>query len=196
MLTSISPVGESGRGQHWGLTVTTYVVGSVLGGAVVGTIAGGLGATVFGWLADRAAFVILGLAAAGGLFTDATRPQSLPTWHRQVNEQWLGRYRGWVYGSGYGFQLGLGMVTIVTSSLVYVAFVAALLTRSVMTATAVGAVFGLARALPLLSMWRMNTTAALALRHRKLDALRGPVARVTHVLLAVTILVTVLGAVV
>ena len=34
-----------------------------------------------------------------------------------VHEQWLTRYRGWVYGVGFGAQLGFGLVTIITSAM-------------------------------------------------------------------------------
>ena len=33
---------------------------------------------------------------------------------------WLGRYRSWVYGLGFGVQLGAGVTTVVVSSAVYV----------------------------------------------------------------------------
>ena len=36
-----------------------------------------------------------------------------------MNEEWLTSYRGWVYGAGFGAQLGTGVVTIVTSPIVY-----------------------------------------------------------------------------
>ncbi len=52
---------------------------------------------------------------------------SLPSWHRQVDEAWIGRYRGWVVGVGFGAQLGFGVVTIVTSSTTYAVVVLGLL---------------------------------------------------------------------
>ena len=39
--------------------------------------------------------------------------RTVPGPRRQVDERWLDRYRGWVYGVGYGSQLGLGIVTVV-----------------------------------------------------------------------------------
>ena len=30
----------------------------------------------------------------------------LPSHTRQVNEAWLDEYRGWVYGGGFGWQIG------------------------------------------------------------------------------------------
>jgi hypothetical protein len=93
----------------------------------------------------------------------------LPTVRRQVNEDWLVRYRGWVCGVGFGFQLGLGVVTIVTSATVYVVFVLALLSASPAGGCALGAAFGLVRALPLLTMRRVNSPARLNSAHRRMQ---------------------------
>ena len=45
----------------------------------------------------------------------------------KVNERWLDEYRGWVYGLGYGAQLGVGVTTVVSSAGTYVAMAAAFL---------------------------------------------------------------------
>ena len=47
-------------------------------------------------------------------------PQAAPGPRRQVNERWLDEYRGWVYGLGFGAQLGLGVTTVITSAATYV----------------------------------------------------------------------------
>lgn len=147
MLGSITPLGERGRNRRWGITVTTYLVGSVLGGVTIAGALGALGATIGlgAWsvgarLGALAAAVAMGLAAdlhLGGL--------RLPTIHRQVNEDWMVRYRSWVYGLGFGFQLGLGVVTIVTTSAVYAMLVASLLSGSAVAGALIGGVFGLVR---------------------------------------------------
>ena len=93
--------------------------------------------------------------------SSAQRGSRLPTNHRQVNERWLDEYRGWVYGLGYGFQLGLGVVTIVTSAATYLTFVAAFLCHSVLGGLAIGLTFGLVRALPVLLTAPVRTPAAL-----------------------------------
>ena len=43
MLTSITPLGEQGRGNRWAVTTTAYAVGCLLGGAVTGVALGSLG---------------------------------------------------------------------------------------------------------------------------------------------------------
>ncbi|HSK98388.1 MAG TPA: hypothetical protein VK891_17305, partial [Euzebyales bacterium] len=85
----------------------------------------------------------------------------LPTWHRQVDERWLTTYRGWVYGAGFGAQLGLGVVTIVASAATYAMLAAALLSASWRTGLVIGAVFGAVRSLPLLLMARVRSAGHL-----------------------------------
>jgi hypothetical protein len=80
---------------------------------------------------------------------------------RQVNDDWLTEYREWVYGGGFGFQLGLGVVTIVTTATVYVTFGLAFLTASLPAGLVVGAVFGLTRASPLVLATRVRGPAQL-----------------------------------
>src|SRR5438309_5062498 len=118
MLSSITPLGERGRGVSWGRTVTAYVAGSTLAGAVLGAVLGYAG----GWLPASSAWAaLLGAACLVGLAAERGFAGShLPTIGRQVDVAWLGIYRGWVYGAGYGLQLGLGVGTIVVSSAIYV----------------------------------------------------------------------------
>lgn len=167
MLASITPLGERGRGMRWGRTIVAYVVGSVLGGAAVGGLLGGFGALlpVRPGSTVTAVLVAVTCLLAGGLDLGE---RVLPTLHRQVNEDWLHRYRGWVYGAGFGFQLGLGVVTIVTTATVYATLVLAVLTWSVGGGLAVGATFGLVRALPVLAAVRVTTPDRLAALHRRL----------------------------
>lgn len=192
MLTSISPVGEHGRGQRWWLTVTAYVLGSVIGGAVTGGIAGGIGALTLGWLGDSGALVaLLVVAVAAAAVEPAT--SRLPMWRRQVDEDWLTRYRGWVYGVGFGAQLGAAFTTFVSSTLVHLTFAAALLTRSPVAGAAVGAVFGLVRALPVTAMHRVDSPGALAAVHRRLQQARVPAARLTRASTTVTAVIVAIG---
>ena len=160
MLGSITPLGERGRGSRWWLTVSAYFVGSIAGGAAMGALLGGLGSSIGAPVAARllvlGAFAILGLAFdlhLGGL--------QLPTVHRQVDEEWRTRYRGWVWGLAFGFQLALGVVTVVTTSTVYVTWLAALLSGSVRTGAAIGITFGVARAVPILTVAGVRRPAQL-----------------------------------
>ena len=181
MLTSISPVGEQARGQRWWLTAVAYLVGSVSGGAAIGAVLGVVGVPLVVWLPDAATVFALAVLAALGLALDAGRLGGLPTRHRQVDERWLEEYRGWVYGVGFGFQLGLGVVTIVPASITYVVLAAAALSGSPLRGLAIGAVFGTVRALPLLAAGRTRTPAALRDHMRRLADLAAPVARTTRV---------------
>jgi hypothetical protein len=155
MLASISPLGERARGNRWALTVTAFGVAAAGAAAVVGAVLGGL----FGWVPAR--MTLLGLAAGGAGLIDAVAPRLVPTSHRQVDENWLGRLRGWVYGAGYGGQLGLGVVTVVTSATVYAWLVAAAVSGSTARGAIVGASFGVARAMPLLLVRRADSPPAL-----------------------------------
>ena len=164
MLASINPLGERARNTRWGRTVGWYIAGSTAGGLVIGAVAGGLGAALRAAAAPSTALVG-GLALAAclvGLALDLrVGGLSLPTVHRQVNQDWLARYRGWVYGGSFGFQLGLGVVTIVTTSTIYVALALAVLTGSVAGGLAIGGTFGLVRALPILAVRRVQDPAQL-----------------------------------
>jgi hypothetical protein len=55
-----------------------------------------------------------------------------------------------VYGVGFGFQLGLGVVTVVTTSAVYLVFAAAALSGSPAAGALIGATFGVVRWLSVL----------------------------------------------
>jgi len=148
MLGSITPLGERGRNRRWGITVTTYVIGSVFGGVAIAGALGWLG-TVIG-LGELSVAVRLGVLAAavviGIVFDLHLGGLRLPTIHRQVNEDWMVRYRSWVYGLGFGVQLGLGVVTIVTTSAIYAMLLAAALSGSAAAGALIGGVFGFVRA--------------------------------------------------
>ena len=40
----------------------------------------------------------------------------LPVHYRQVNERWLDQFRPWVYGAGFGWQIGAGLATYIKTS--------------------------------------------------------------------------------
>lgn len=132
-----------------------YVAGSVAGGAGLGLVLGGMGRYAHGplGLSARTALGVLAVVVAVGVASDlGILGARLPTIRRQVNEEWLHRYRGWVYGLGFGLQLGVGFSTVVAISSVYSAFAAAFLSGSVRTGLLIGGAFGLARAATILSV--------------------------------------------
>ena len=173
MLASITPLGERGRQRHWAPTAVAYTIGSVAGGATTGALAGALGVALATWLERPSGWILFGALVLAALFEIGAIPVTLPTIQRQVNEDWLDEYRGWVVGLGFGFQLGAAFTTIVTSASVYVAFLAAVLTGSVVGGVLIGVAFGVARALPLLAVKSVETPQALAAVHRRMDALAG-----------------------
>lgn len=175
MLSSITPLGERARHNRWGVTVGWYVAGSLAAGAALGAALGGMGTALPLSRASRA-LVLAALAVVAVAADLSGRP--IPGPRRQVDEDWLGRYRGWVYGAGFGAQLGAGVTTIVTSATVWLALAAEVLAGSVAAGAVIGAVFGLVRALPLLGERGTASHAALVARQRVL-ARQAPVARVT-----------------
>lgn len=181
MLSSITPLGERARRRRWGVTVAFYVSGSLLGGATAGVLAGAAGQLASPFVqAGRTVVVLAALLAGVALALDA-RLGGLrsPTVHRQVNESWLARYRSWVYGLGFGAQLGFGVVTVVSSASVYLMLALAFLTGSAAAGALVGSTYGVVRALPIVATARATTMARLNHLHRTVAAWEGPVHRVT-----------------
>lgn len=166
MLSSIHPLGERARNQRFGVTVGWYLAGSLLGGILVGTIGGSLGYLLPAGEWRLVAAVAVGLTGAT-LDLLGRRPPSV---HRQVDENWLSRYRGWVYGLGFGLQLGSGVVTIVTTAAVYATVAMTVLIGSIPLGALIGSVFGLARGLVILSARRAGDHETLRSLMRDLQA--------------------------
>jgi hypothetical protein len=99
--------------------------------------------------------------------------------HRQVNEDWLHRYRGWVYGVAFGAQLGVGFATVAATAAVHAAFAAALLSGSPEAGGAIGAAFGLVRSGTLLSVSRVRRPDQLLAVDARLGAWDRPSRRLT-----------------
>ncbi|MGI8429246.1 MAG: hypothetical protein ACR2OB_08065 [Solirubrobacteraceae bacterium] len=157
------------------MTATAFALGSVGAGTAAGAACGALGSLLPGDSSWRALAVIAVLATA--LLFDATPLRGrLPSSRRQVDEEWLARYRGWVYGVAFGAQLGLGVVTIVTSAAIYATAAVAVLCASPLTGALIGATFGAVRAASLLPARAAREPARLLALHRRLGQLE-PVSR-------------------
>jgi hypothetical protein len=191
MLASITPLGERGRRRRWGRTVTAFVIASTLGGAATGAVAGALGWLVLRDVSWDARIGLVAALLAVGLVLDLLG--KVPGPRRQVDESWLDRYRGWVYGAGFGFQLGAGVVTIVTNSAVWVALGAAMATASPAFGAAICALGGLVRGATILTGARLQTPEQLVRFHARLTAWRRPV-RVTGLALQAVLIVAAAGA--
>lgn len=191
MLTSIHPLGERARHNRWAVTVVALTAGSIGAGAAVGWLLGLLGSTLDtgGWSWTVAAVAVLG----AGLGDLAGVPPPGP--RRQVNEDWIGSYRGWVYGAAFGAQLGAGAATYVVTWGVWATAVLALLTSSPAAGAMVGVAFGAGRALlPLAAGW-IDRPSRLTSFSRTMAAAAAPVARLEAVgLIAVAIAVVAIGA--
>ena len=176
MLTSISPLGERARGNRWSLTVLWLGVGAVGGGAAVGAVLGALGRASTAGLDSRSQLLVLAGACAAAAAWDLSG-RRFPG-RRQVNEDWLVAYRSWVYGTGFGLQLGAGVATVVNTALVPLFMLAALLAGEVTAGLAMGAAFGAARAASLVLGHRVRTPDDLRRLHRRLDRHADRVRRV------------------
>ena len=177
MLTSITPLGERGRGNRYAVTLTAYVLGCLLGGATTGAALGLVGSALPGLPA-------LVLAGALCLLAAVLDLRGFRLGRRQVDEDWLARYRGWVYGLGFGYQLGLGVVTVVTSAATLAVLGLAVLTQSVLGGLALGLVFGGARAVPALLLGRATSHGDLRALAAGLERQAPLAARTTAVALA------------
>ncbi len=159
MLASINPLGERARRTRWERTVVWYTLGSMAGGLAVGATAGLVGVGLR-WVVSPSpgavGGVVVGACLAGLLLDLGAGGVRVPSRRRQVNEDWLGRYRGFVYGTGFGFQLGTGVATTVTTAAVYVMLLVAVLSGSIGAALLIGAVFGLVRAVPIVAVRRAH----------------------------------------
>jgi hypothetical protein len=103
----------------------------------------------------------------------------MPSSRRQVNEDWLGRYRGWVYGVGFGGQLGVGVATIVTTAATYATAALAFAAGSAALGALIGGTYGSVRALSLLPGRRVSDAPALMRLHQRFAALQAPARRAT-----------------
>jgi hypothetical protein len=171
------------------VTVTAFAVAATAAGAAAGALLGGLAAALG---VGMGPLWLLGAGVLAAIAVDAIPGVHAPGPRRQVNEEWLHRYRGWVYGVGFGAQLGLGVTTIVSTAAVYATGAAAFLTGSPALGAIVGAAFGAARAATLLGAARVREPRALAALDRRLSAWERPAG--VAALAAEALIVVVLGA--
>jgi hypothetical protein len=179
MLSSITPLSESGRGHRYWATVTWFIAGALLGGLTLGSVAalGAMAVSSLGFSTTASAALVV-LAGIVTLASDLrVGGFHLPENPRQVERSWLDRYRPWVYGLGFGWQLGVGVATFVMSASVYLMVVVAAATGEPWLALAVVTLFGLIRGLAVLPAARVRTPADLGELHRRIERFR-PASRV------------------
>ncbi len=191
MLASITPLAEQGRGHRYRSTAAWFVLGATTGGASLGLCLAVLAAGVTAVGASSTTLVaIAGVAAVVAAAADLRIAGfRLPVHRRQVNEQWLDQFRPWVYGAGFGWQIGTGVVTYIKTSAVYLMIVLAALTADPWLALSIGVLFGLVRGLAVLLGRGITSGAALAGFHRRFTEF-------APVMAAVVVTIDVLAAVV
>lgn len=196
MLSTITPLGEQARRYRWGASAAWFVAGAVLGGATLGAGAAALAAGI-GAL-DLSATTLVGAAAVLTAVTLASDLQlggfRLPSHTRQVNETWLDQFRSWVYAGGFGWQIGVGLATYVTTSAVYLMIALAALTASPLIAFAIVTGFGFVRGLAVLLGKGLTTPQKMMALHRRLDELL-PTAQRAVVAVQAVVLAVAAGAV-
>jgi hypothetical protein len=167
MLSSIHPLGERAKGNRFGVTAGAFVAGAVIGGATTGALVALLSIPVGALTPTAVATGLIAVVACGAAVFERTG-RSLPSVPRQVDEDWLNQYRGWVYGLGFGFQLGAGVLTHITAAAIYVALAAALLSAHPVAALAIMTIFGFVRGLTLLPARSIASPQRLVEFHRRL----------------------------
>jgi hypothetical protein len=171
MLSTITPFTERARGHSFRGTAAWFMAGASVGGATLGLLMA-VGAAVIArlhlsaggrlWVAGAAALV-----AAGS--DGAVLGWRVPVHRRQVNERWLDGYRPWVYGAGFGWQIGAGLVTYITTAGVYLLVVLGALTASPIAGLLLGIWFGLLRGMAVLLTRRVQSVSDLLLFHRRFE---------------------------
>jgi len=194
MLASITPLGERGRQSTWGITVGAFLLAALGAGALAGAALGVVGSLVLTGIGADARLAILAGGALVALSLDVL-PLSVPGPRRQVDERWRTQFRGWVWGGGYGAQLGVGVSTVVQSAATYVALWAALLAGGAPRGALIVGVFGLARGLQPFATWRVRRPDTLVSFHARLGQWAGAVHTAGCALLAGIVVVALAGIV-
>jgi sulfite exporter TauE/SafE len=174
MLSSIHPLGERARHNKWVVTALAFTVGATVSGAAVGLALGGVGSALVEMTPTTLLLATAAVALIAGIL-DFVGPKA-PGPARQVNETWIGSFRGWVYGGAFGLELGLGVFTYVVTWGVYAALASALLTTSPLAGAMVGATFGIGRSLSVLAAGYVDRPSRLVSFNRAL-AKAGPLVR-------------------
>ena len=175
MLSTLNPVSERARGHRFWATACWYLVGAVVGGAVLG---GGCAVAAYGYgrleLSPATDWSLALSCAALAVLSDArVGGWSLPIHPRQVDERWVDTYRRWLYASGYGVQIGAGFATYVMTAGVYLLAALAVLTGSPLQALAGGVAFGLVRGLSVLVAAAGQTPSSLRVVIGRVDSWSG-----------------------
>jgi hypothetical protein len=172
MLSTITPISERAKGHSYRSTATWFVVGATAGGATLGAVMSLLAVGVHALPGLPSGLEVAALAAAmvAAVSDAGIAGLRLPIHRRQVNERWLDHYRPWVYGAGFGWQIGTGVATYITTAAVYLMIVLGALTGAPVVAFLLGALFGLLRGLAVLLTRNQTSPTLLRAFHRRFVA--------------------------
>jgi len=179
MLSTITPLAETSRGHRFRSTAVWFLSGSIVGGATLGGLmalmANGVAALK---LPSNLVLWIVGLAALLAAASDGrVAGFHLPGHDRQVNERWLDQYRPWVYGAGFGWQIGVGLATYIMTAGLYLLILLGAAVGDPLIAVCLGVLFGLVRGLAVYLAADLTTREKLLAFHARFEALREPVRR-------------------
>jgi hypothetical protein len=198
MLSTITPVTERAKGNAYRSTATWFVVGSLAGGVTLGGVMAALAVGVGAFHPSSGALDVSALVAAlvAGVSDSGLAGLRVPIHRRQVNERWLDQYRPWVYGAGFGWQIGAGLVTYITTAAVYLMVVLGALSTSPVVALGLGCGFGLCRGLAVFLTARITNPTALRSFHRRVTEagpIVGRVATTVELMVAAALVVALVG---
>lgn len=173
MLSTITPITEQARGRRFAATVPWYLLGAIAGGATLGLFAAILAVPI--GAVDLSSSAVLGFIGLLGMVSimsdDGVGGFRLPRHKRQVERLWLDHFRSWVYGTGFGWQIGVGLATYIVTSAVYLTVAIAALTGSPARAMLIGVIFGTVRGLAIFLGVGATTLEALHALHRRIHQL-------------------------
>ena len=192
MLSVITPLQEQGRGNRFRVTALWFLLGATVGGAMLGGL---MSVPAMGWRrigADlEVALVITTFGALVAVISDGKLfGFQLPGHDRQVNERWLDQYRSWVYGGGFGWQIGIGLATYIMTAGLYLLMIVAALGASTSGALILGTVFGLVRGLAVFAAREVTSLEALNDLHRRFEQWRQPIRKITIGVIALVGVIT------
>jgi hypothetical protein len=177
MLSTITPMAEAGRGHSFRSTSVWFVAGSVAGGLTLGGLMAGIALLVAGL--EASSTIALSTVAVASLVAAASDGRiagfRLPGHDRQVNERWLDQYRSWVYGAGFGWQIGVGLATYIMTAGLYLLILMGGLSANPWVALAIGGLFGLVRGLAVYLSAGLDSGEKLLAFHARFESWREPV---------------------
>ena len=175
VLSTVTPVAERARGSSFPVTAVAFVAGATVGGAMLGGATAALAGLVdvAGPAAAPRHVAVLALVAVCVAADARIGGLRLPDHPRQVDARWVTRYRPWVYGWGFGVQIGTGVATYVMTNAMYALIAAGALLAGPAGALVLCTLFGLTRgATVLLGAWA-TTPRRLQALHAGLERTDG-----------------------